>query len=236
MTNNKNKSKSVIAICIQEPKEDGSSMEFVATVDANGEYEFIVPADNYGVSYELKYPTLELNQTIAINGIKEDPDFPETFPTIETINTTFSSVGSNISIPFVSSVYAYVNASATCDTVAVISDVVVDNDGSIIGLNWETVGYGYTSDSVDVVVVSLFDGSGAVIRVDVNDISNGNVFTEPLSMKIHNSGSGYPTFSNANQVGSHSSVTTDVFNLKSGEIRILNGDYGTGALRDQLIQ
>lgn len=214
----------------------GSLVQYVDTVGANGEYEFIVPADNYGVSYELIYPTIDLKQTIAINRIKGDPDFPETFPTIKDINTTYRPVVNALSIPFVPSIYAYVNTSATVDTLAVISEVVVDTNGSVIGLNWETGGYGYRSDSVDVVVVSLFDGSGAVIKVDVDEVSGGKVFTDLSSMKIHNSGSGYPTFSNANKVVSHSKFINEIYELKSGEIRILNGDYGTGTIRDQKIE
>lgn len=214
----------------------GSSVEYVDTVGENGEYEFIVPADNYGVSYEITYPTLELNQTIAINKFKGNTDFPETFPTIETINTTYRPEINVLTIPYVPSIYAYVNASATCDTLAVISEVVVDNDGSIKDLSWDTRGYGYNSDSIDVMVVSLFDGSGAVIRVNVNEESTGAVDTAYSSMKIYNPGSGYPTFSNANKVVTHSKLTTEIYELKSSEIRILNGDYGTGTIRDQEIE
>ena len=109
--------------------------------------------------------------------------------------------------------------------------------GEITDLDWETGGDGYTSDSVDVIIVSLFDGSGAVIRINVDEGSAGEVFTGFSAMKIHNPGSGYPTFSNANQVGSASpSLATDVYDLKSGEIRVINGDYGTGILRDIEIQ
>ncbi|MDA3953925.1 MAG: hypothetical protein PF485_09775 [Bacteroidales bacterium] len=215
----------------------GSSMEFVATIDANGEYEFIVPADNYGISYELKYSSLELDQTIAINGNAGDPDFPETFPTIETINTVFNAEEIARSVPTVPSVYAYVNASESMDTVAIISEVIVDNDGLIIDLKWETGGYGYTSDSVDIVVVSLFDGSGAVIRVNVNEGLTRTVDTAYTSMKIYNSGSSYPTFSKANQVRTGSPwLESNVLSLKSGEIRIVNGDYGTGVNREVEIE
>lgn len=216
---------------------NGTSVEFAATVDANGNYEFIVPADNYGVSYELKYPTFELNQTIAKNGDKGDPDFPETFPTIVEINTLFNPTGNAISIPWVPSIYAYVNSTTTGET-AVIDYIDVDpTDGSIIDIDWASAGSEYTTDSVDINIVSLFEGSGAVIRVNVDEGFTGEVYTGFSAMTIHNPGSGYPTYSNANQVTSHSpSLTSGVNNLKSGEIRVVNGDYGTGILRDEEIQ
>ena len=218
---------------------NGTSTEFVATVDSNGYYEFIVPADNYGTSYEIKYPTFELSQTIAKNGDKGDPEFPETFPTIETINTLFNPVGSAVSIPWVPSIYAYVNSATTGET-AVIDYIDVDpTDGSITDIDWATAGSEYTADSVDIVVVSLFEGSGAVIRVDVDttEFGGGVVRTGFSNMEIHNAGSAYPTYGNANKVSSHSpSLTSGVNNLKSGEIRVVNGDYGTGILRDEEIE
>ncbi len=217
-------------------KSVGASIEFVANVDSNGNYEFIVPASNEGISYDLKYSSLELDQKIAINGYEDEPDFPETYPTIVTINTVFNSEESALSVPTVPSIYAYVDSLAAWDNIAVVSEVVVDNDGSVINLYWLTSGYGYTSDSVDVIVVSLFDGNGALIRVNVEE-ENGTVSKEYSSMNIINSGSGYPTFSYANRVGSNTrSLPSYVLSLKSGEIRIVNGNYGTGVQRSKTIK
>jgi hypothetical protein len=211
---------------------DGSSVEFVATVDANGNYEFIVPADNYGASYELKYPTFELDQTIAINGNEGDSDFPETFPTIETINTLFNPIGSALSVPWVPSVYAYISNSEVYDETAIINNVDINSDGEVSDIDFSDYGSGYTADSVDVTVVSLFEGSGAVIRIGVQ---GGSVYD--WNAVYHNQGSGYPVFDNANQTSSNSpSFATYVSDLKPGEIRIIDGDYGTGILRDREIQ
>ncbi|MCD4834505.1 MAG: hypothetical protein K8R31_11965 [Bacteroidales bacterium] len=211
---------------------DGTPVEFIATVDANGKYEFTVPADYYGVYYELRYSSLELSQTIAKNGNEGDPDFPETLPSIVDINTVFNSSGYAISIPYVRSVYAVVDNSATHDETAIIYNVDVNSDGEVYDIDFSDNGSGYTDISVDVNIVSLFGGSGAVISVDV---SGGYLYD--WDVNITDGGSGYPTFDYANQASIDSPyLPSYVYNLKSGEIRIVNGDYGTGVYRDEEIQ
>ena len=42
--------------------QNSRSVEFEGTVDANGYYEITVPADNHGVTYQMKYSTLEITQ------------------------------------------------------------------------------------------------------------------------------------------------------------------------------
>ena len=211
----------------------GSSTEFVAIVDSAGSYEFIVPASNDGISYDLKYSTLELDQKIAINRFKEKDFFQDYIPTIENINTLFNSEETAIDIPFVSPVYASVkNPTSSAGGSAIINDVILDDNGSVIDLDWLGLGFGYEADSVEVAVVSLFDGSGAVIWIEIDKNSSGTL--QLSSMKIHNSGLGYPTFSNANKISSDSpSLQSYVLALKSGETRIVNGDYGTGVQRNR---
>jgi len=209
----------------------GNPVEFMATVDAEGKYELVVPADNVGVDYEMRYETLEMTQTIAKNGDKGDPEFPATVPSIVDINTLFNPIGNAINVPTVPSVYGLINDN-NYSKQAIISSVNVNGSGEITSISINDNGEGYTADSVDVTIVSLFEGSGAQIRIGV---SGGSIFEGDAV--YHESGTGYPVFSNANQAGSQSNTfTVDINNLKSGEIRVNNGDYGTGVLRDQEIQ
>jgi hypothetical protein len=216
---------------------DAIPVEFMGTVDTNGFYEIVVPAAKYGIDYQMRYETLVLTQTVAKNGDKGDPDFPETYPEIATISTTYNQTGNALAVPSVPSIYAYVDATTT-GTIAVINNIDVNADGEITDLDWDTGGDGYTVDSVDIVIVSLFDGSGAVIRVDVDEAGDGAVQTGFSSMKIHNAGTEYPDFNEANQGRSNTSIsfTSSVNNLYSGEVRVINGNYGSGVLRATEIQ
>lgn len=214
---------------------DALPVEFMGTVDKDGFFELTVPAGKYGADYNLRYETLILDQTIAKNGDKGDPEFPSTFPVIDNIKTTFNQYGSALEVPSVPSIYAYVNATTTGKT-AIIDGIDVNNDGEITDLDWETGGDGYdASDSVDITIVSLHGGSGAIIRVNVTD---GVVQTDFGSQKIHNPGSGYPDFNEANRGrGSRSiSLPSDVDDLYPGEIRVVNGNYGAGVLRETEIE
>jgi hypothetical protein len=207
-------------------------VELVAKTDENGEFEFTVPTTNQGVEFEIKYPTLTLDQTIAKNRNEGEPPFPETTPSITTISTTFNPGSDAITVPDVDPVYATVPAPSGEGERAVISDVAVNSSGEIIDVSFSNSGSGYTADSVDVTVTSLFEGSGANIKVGV---SGGSLYSYNVAVK--SGGSGYPTFSDANRVNGFPPSLYDHYNeLKSGEIRVIEGHYGTGTYREQEIE
>jgi hypothetical protein len=115
---------------------------------------------------------------------------------------------------------------------AVIYNVDVNNDGEIYDIDFSTNGSGYTADSVDVSIGSLFEGSGAEIRVGV---SGGSLYD--IHVAIKSGGSGYPTFNNANRTGTMGpGFVININNLKSDEIRVAEGHYGTGTYREEEIE
>jgi len=208
-------------------------VELTATTDAEGKFEFIVPSKNMsGVRVQIKYPTLTLDQTIAKNKDEGQPDFPETEPGIVNIPTVFNPSGNAEDIPEVSPVYATVPAPSGDGKRAVISNVDINSLGEVWDIDFSDNGSGYTADSVDVTVKSLFGGSGANIRIDV---SGGSLYDSGINYK--SVGSGYPVFDNANR-GSQQSpdFTTMINNLKSDEIRVIAGHYGSGTYREQEIE
>lgn len=211
-----------------------SDIEFSATVDANGNYEFVVPASKTGVTYELTYPTLVLDQTIAINGNEGDEDFPATLPSIATIPTTFNPIGSSVDVPSVPALVATVPVPAG-GTRALIEnyDIDVNGDGEIynVYLRYER-GEGYTDTSVPVTFTSLLGGSG--VDAEFTVLSDGTLNSWAT---INETGSGYPTTNQANRAGQYGpSFDSNVYSLKTGEIRVVNGNYGTGTYREQDIK
>lgn len=209
-------------------------VELTATTDAEGKFEFIVPSKNMsGVYVQIKYPTLTLDQTIAKNQDKGQPEFPETEPSIVNIPTVFNPSGDAEGVPVVPSVYATVPAPSGDGERAVISNVDINNNGEVWDIDFSDNGSGYTADSVDVTVASLFEGSGAEIRIGVSGGSLDDVDARYISV-----GSGYPTFNNANREGGQSPDFEDneLYELKSGEIRVVYGHYGTGTYREQEIE
>jgi len=208
-------------------------VELMATTNAEGEFEFIVPSKNQGgIDLEIKYPTLTIDQTIAKNRDKGQPEFPETEPSIANIPTVFNPSGNAESVPYVRSVYATVPAPSGDGRRAVISNVDVNNNGEVYDIDFSDYGNGYTADSVDINVKSLFDGSGAQIRIGV---SGGQLYD--WNARYISLGSGYPSFDNANRDYQQSpSFTIWINDLKSDEIRVIEGHYGSGTYREQEIE
>lgn len=212
-----------------------NTVEFVATTDANGYYELVVPATNTGVDYRMKYSTLTLDQKIAKNGNKGDADFPATIPSIATISTTFNPIGSAVEIPNVPSIVATAPAPAAGGSPAIIYNVDVNSDGEIYDLDWDYSGSGYTQaegTEVQITITSLFGGSGANITTTV-DASDEDLYISEL---INDSGTGYPSFDEANRTSEISPSFTSYVDIQTGEIRLINGHYGTGTIRAEEIQ
>lgn len=209
-----------------------NDIEVTAATDAAGNYELVVPAINTGVSYEVRYPTLVLDQTIAKNRNTGEPEFPETLPGIDVISTTFNPRGSAVDVPQVPAIVATVPAPANGKR-AVLEVFGVNSDGEITNIDVDIAGAGYTGAQVPVTIISLFGGSGADVVVPVNPDGTLSFFDV-----INDGGSGYPDFQYANRSGKNHPKGFEFFviSVQSGEIRVINVDYGTGTYRDKDIE
>ena len=213
-------------------------VELIAETDQAGKFEFTVPSNSKeGVDVDFTYSTLTLNQTIAKNRDKGQPMFPETEPSIAEISTVFNPSGSEILVPSgVPAVYGIADKPSGDGETAYIklhagiypADTL--NKSAIIELEG---GSGYADGTtVNIEIHSLFGGSGADLEATIsgNSLSFGDI-------TIKDGGSGYPGFAFANQVSSQApSFNFSISNLKSGEIRAIKGDYGTGTYREQDIE
>jgi hypothetical protein len=207
-------------------------VELIGSSDADGKFELTVPTTNQGVNLEIKYPTLTLDQKIAKNSDEGQPPFPETLPGIVNITTVFNPTGTAEDVPFVDPVYATVPAPSGDGERAIISNVDVYSYGEIYDIDFSDNGSGYTADSVDVTITSLFEGSGAQIKVGV---SGGSLYEG--NVDILDGGSGYPSFNYANRTNKvNPSFDVNINNLKTGEIRVAEGHYGSGTYREEEIE
>ncbi len=212
-------------------------------VDANGMYSLKVPATKEGIDYKLIFPTLELDQKIAKNGNRGDKSFPTVEPSVENIKTLFTPTGTGLSVPSVPrTVYAVAapnDAAATVKRPAFIS-VDVNSDGTIADIDFVDYGAGYTG-TVTLEVKSLFGGSGAVIKV----ASASGSLSETITYE--NRGSDYPTHTQANLIhedanpaigfnGALYPSVASMASVKSGDIKVINVQYGTGTTRAKDIQ
>ncbi len=211
-----------------------NDIEIKTTTDAAGNYELKVPATNTGagIQYTVKYPTLVLDQTIAKNRNAGEPEFPETLPNIDIISTTFNPIGSAVPVPWVPSIVATVPAPIGGKR-AILEVFGVNSSGEITDIDVDIVGSGYTGTEVPVTIISLFGGSGADVVVPVNPDGTLSFFDV-----INNGGSGYPYFRYANRPdeGEPNGFQFFLNNVQSGEIRVINVDYGTGTYRDKDIE
>ncbi|MEM9339863.1 MAG: hypothetical protein AAGA66_14090, partial [Bacteroidota bacterium] len=203
-------------------------ISFTAMTDANGFFEITVPATPNGTNYDLTFPTLVLDQTIAKNKDEGQDDFPTTLPSVVTISTTFDpNVTSAVGIPSVPPIYGTVPAPASGNQGVISQSITVNTSGEITGMFAGILGSGYTTTDETITIVSLSGGTGATATVAV---SGGSLST----VTVTNGGSGYPTFSSANRLTFGQNPTVDNFSdiqLRSGEIRILDSTYGTGTSR-----
>lgn len=206
-------------------------VEISTTIDAEGNYELNLPANRSGISYELTYPTLTLDQVIAKNRNEGEDAFPATFPSIETIETVFRPRGSAINVPSnVPSIYVIVPEPEIEGGIrGRYNSISVNEDGVITGFSYSTRGSGYEANSdIELEIVSLFGGSGANTTQSTD--ASGN-FTFLSSVNVINGGSGYPDFNVANRTGRINPSLSNSVNVQSGEIIILDGSYGTGTSR-----
>jgi hypothetical protein len=207
-------------------------------VDANGMYSLKVPAIKDGMEYRLILPTLELDQKIAKNGNLGDKDFPAVEPSIDNIKTVFDLTPSNNAIGFPTvrrHVYAVIeapnDAAATTKTQAWIDGIFVDQTtGKITGVWGFRAGAGY-KDPVRIELKSLLGGSGAVLEVKADPLT-GTLM--PPTIKAE--GSGYPNFNNANLSDREAPGAIPNPVVKSGDIKVVNINYGTGTSRAKDIQ
>jgi hypothetical protein len=133
-------------------------------------------------------------------------------------------------------VYAVVeapnNASATTKTQAVVGGVEVDATGKITGVWMSERGAGYV-DPVKIEVKSLLGGTGATLEVKVNTFSTTGSLNTPL---VTAGGSGYPAVDDANVARREAPGSLTPQFVKSGDIKVINVDYGTGTSRAKDIQ
>lgn len=198
-------------------------ISFTAAIDASGLFEFSLPASLLGIDYEIIYPTLTLGQTIAKNRDNGQPDFPETLPSIVEISTTFNPGQNAVSVPIVSPLYGTVAAPAS-GIQGIVGGIDVI-DGSVSSVFMNNLGSGYTSTQESVSIISLSGGSGADVTVNV---SGGSLSVFGI---INVGGLGYPDYINANQSVVSGPLLTTSVQLKSGEIRVIDGSYGSGTSR-----
>ncbi len=212
-----------------------NTVEITTTVDENGNYEFVLPANRAGLNYQINYPTLTIDQTIAKNRNEGEEEFPATLPEITTISTVFNPRGSAVSVPSVPSIFATVPAPVEADGIQGIVQIDfndIDADGGINDLERVVTGTGYSpSSNVPVTITSLFEGTG--VNVVWPTDANGSFF---FSEDIIDSGAGYPDFSNANRRSAQSPGLSTSLNVQTGEILIRDGNYGTGTSRAEEIE
>lgn len=208
-----------------------NEISITATTDAEGNFELVVPATNRGLEYEIVYPTLVLDQTIAKNRNVGEPEFPETLPSLDVISTTFNPRGSGLSVPDnVPTITATVPTPTEGRAIRALVFVDdVSSDGEITDLFISNDGEGYVGDEVSVTITSLFGGSGADITIPIFD--SGEFGEISFTETINNGGSGYPQPGDANRISDEDPSFSFFVEVQSGEIEVIDGYYGTGTFR-----
>ena len=225
---------------------DNKTLNFSATTDDQGKWELQVPTDaNGSTGLNIRFPDLEMDQTIAYTKINSDPrTFPEVLPSITTYPTLFtmfaggSQNAANYPFNSIHTVYGIAGDAPSGQQTAIVSQVLVNNDEEISGVSFSEGGNysGAATDSVDVTFTDITGaGSGALLRISVqnfNDLSDAYFFGE---YRFVSQGSGYSDeFVNKT---SYQSPTVDnperkyYTNVRPGTTTIINVDYGTGIYR-----
>jgi hypothetical protein len=114
---------------------------------------------------------------------------------------------------------------------AIAGRVSVNSKGEITGITLTNDGEGYKGN-VKIEVKSLFGGSG--VEVELTASISGDL-NWPV-IKTGKGGSGYPTFTYANQNEEEAPQVTSGISVKSGDIKVINVHYGTGTNRVKDIQ
>ena len=223
---------------------------FMATTDANGNYEVKVPAEQYGTYVYVFYPDMLVGQKIAYNKLQsETKNFPDVLPKVETIETLFAMYTgggilnnyNNYRTSGIFPIYAIADPAPTGQATAVISYVYTNADGEIVDIDFATGG-DYTGDAdgkVNVTFTSLLGGSGATLEITLGDQTNlNNAYNQNGTATINFvGGSGYPDDNyQLNRTGYrgpsiNSQNRESSFRLYPGTITFNNVDYGTGVSR-----
>jgi len=223
---------------------DNGTKTFSVTTDEDGYYEIAIPADySSSTSVDIRFPDLELNQTLAYNKIStETGSFPEVLPEINEYPVLFSMYTGgrenyNNFPTNINPVYALAEDSPNDDN-AVIGYVYVNGDGEIYDVDFNDGGdyTGFASDSVDVQFTDITGaGSGALLRISVENYSNLSSAYYWGQYRLV-SGSGY-----ANDDLNYNSYESASMNSSDREMRlyvypgtttVANADYGTGIYRE----
>ncbi|MEJ7646793.1 MAG: hypothetical protein WKF87_19510 [Chryseolinea sp.] len=228
----------ITALINPDPNLEGTSNEvsITTTVDASGNYSLTVPTSLSGMPIKLVYPDLELDQKIAINRVDEQPSFPKTSPSLQTIKTVFSTSEEAIKVPIVAPIFALVNG-GTSPAGAVIYRITPENklEKWNYGVNDENGGSGFsptaTIPSGSIVVTSLL-GQTTVAKAAAYSNNEGKI----ISIDIIEGGAGYPTQSNVNISKVDPTFPLETVSIKSGDIKVFNINYGTGTSRAKDIQ
>lgn len=204
--------------------------------DAEGNYTLTLPTDKGGWEYKLNFPDLELDQKIAINGFQGDENFPVTVPSIETIKTLFSTSGSSIDIPTVMPFYVTVNGGTSTARMAMNANDLIDGkfDLENYWFSWWNSGTGYTPGAIaasNVVFTSLL-GETTKATATANAADNGTI----SYITVTDGGAGYPVVWNANQTNKTSPSFSNYVYVESGDIKVLNFNYGTGTYREKTVK
>ncbi|WP_422358978.1 hypothetical protein [Reichenbachiella sp.] len=219
---------------------------YTTQTDADGNYSVTIPTKGVSSSTYVRffYPDLELDQTIAVNKFdSETGSFPEVLPRIETMATIFGASTDGNNNPYfydsnVRSVYAIADSAPSGGTTATISDVYLNADGEVTGIGFSNGG-DYTGDAdgvVNVQIVSLDGGTGASIEINLGDQTNlSSAYSQfGTATRTITAGSGYPTDDyTLNKVDYRWPSFSNNIYIYAGDVRIVNGDYGTGVYRSE---
>ena len=223
-------------------------LDFNATTNSEGRYEFKVPAESYGSYSTMRIPDLEILQKIAYNRIAgDDRSFPEIVPKSDGVLTVFSTNTSanrnhnNYPVESVVPYYAIAEPAPDPAETAIVGAVYTDNDGHVTGLGFN-YGGNYRNDAdgkVRVDVYALGKGSGAYFEFSI-DVEFSNLSDILMYGKyVMDGGFDYPNeeyYFNRMQYRAPTPTTSDsrekyLGNIMPGSTTIVNIDYGTGTYR-----
>jgi hypothetical protein len=227
---------------------NNGSQTFIGTTDANGDYIIKVPADGTTpgstcTQVNIRFPDLELNQTIAYNKQAGDlNNFPSALPVkVNNMLTLFSMDNSfimnewfpNVNTPQkVRTVYAIADPAPSNGKTAVIDRVFVDNQGKIIDVNFNTGGNYPARGIINVAFTSLSGGTGATLQIDLTAAGTENAQTAfNNGFFTLTEGSGYPEEFGLNRISPRTSSKRANLCISPSSINIANADYGTGNYR-----
>ena len=225
---------------------DNKSLNFSVTTDEQGKWELQVPTDaNGSTSLNVRFPDIEMDQTIAYLKKSSEPgSFPEILPSITTYPTLFTMyLGgrqnyNNYPVNDIYAVYGIAQDAPAGQQTAIVSDVFVDDNQEVVGLNFDNGGdySGAAADSIDVTFTDITGGgSGALLRISIQNFTNlaSAYFNNDYRYVSHGSGYSDRIFNETSyQSGTINSSERKYYtNVRPGTTTIINADYGTGSYR-----